>query len=146
MKQVLLTTVLLFFFFASSAQFKFGAGGALNFDGTSLGVTGKGHYTVNEEFAGQGSFTYYFENVTLWALDLDVHYSGFELEAAEFVISPFAGLNFFHVEVLGFGDTSTNLNIGVNATKDLGSLQLFIEPKLILGSGSSLNVAGGVYF
>ena len=51
MKQLLLTSVLLFFFFASSAQVKFGVGGALNFDGSSLGVTGKSHYTINEDFA-----------------------------------------------------------------------------------------------
>ncbi len=146
MKQTLITAILLFFFFSSSAQLKFGAGAALNFDGSSFGLQGKGHYTINEEFAGQGSFTYYFEDFTAWALDLDVHYAALELEAGDFSISPFAGLNFFKVSVLGFGGSTTNINLGVNATKDLGNLELFIEPKITLGNGSSLNVAGGVYF
>ncbi len=142
MKQVLITSVLLFFFISASAQFKVGAGASLNFDGAFFGVTGKGHYTINEDFAGQGSFTYYFENTTVWSLDFDTHYSGFDIEVAEFAISPFAGLNVFRIG----SASSTNINLGVNATKALGSLELFIEPKIILGGGSSLNISGGVYF
>ncbi len=147
MKQVLLTAVLLFFFFASSAQTKFGAGGVLNLDNiNSIGVQGKVHYTINEDFAGQGSFTYYFEDFTLWALDLDAHYSGFDLSLGDFVIRPFAGLQIIRASVAGFGNSDVNINIGVNGTKDLGNLELYIEPKLVIGSGSALNIAGGVYF
>ncbi|MEM9548362.1 MAG: hypothetical protein AAGA77_20430 [Bacteroidota bacterium] len=147
MKHLLLTTVLLFFFFASSAQTKFGAGGVLNLDNlNSIGVTGKVHHTFDDDFAGQGSFVYYFEDITLYAIDLDVHYSGFDIALGDFAIRPFGGLNIFRISVGGFGDTDINLNLGVSGTKDLGSVELFIEPKIIIGSGSALNIAGGVYF
>ena len=45
-------------------------------------------------FASQGSFTYYFESITIWSLELDVLYSGFgDWNVVNFDIIPFAGLN-----------------------------------------------------
>jgi len=136
-----------------SAQFKFGAqAGLLTGGGGSFGVGAKGHYTINEDFAGQGSFTYYFEDFTAWSLDLDVHYSGFDIGDVEsFSLTPFAGLNIYSVSVdTGFGNfgaSSTNLNLGVNGTMPLsGNLSFFVEPKIIIGGGSGFAIAAGVYF
>ena len=137
------------FMFSGNAQsFKFGAQGQLLFDGSFFGVGGKGHYTFNDQFAGQASFTYYFEEVTVWTLDLDVHYSGFNIGDVEsFRLTPFAGLNIFNVSVFGVSANTTNLNLGINGTMPLGdSLEFFVEPKIILGSGSTLAIAAGVYF
>lgn len=137
------------------SQFKFGAGAGLIFDGGSFGLGARGHYTVNEDYAGQGTFTYYFEsNISLWTLDLDVHYSGFNIGDVEsFRLTPFAGLNVYSVSlddvVPGFdaSDTDIGLNLGLNGTMPLsGGLELYIEPKIIIGGGSSLALAAGVYF
>jgi len=134
------------FCLTASAQFKGGVGVSFQIDGTLFGVTGKGHYAINDDFAGQTSFTYYFNELTIWALDFDVHYAGFELDVADFAISPFAGLNIYRFGTGLFSLSSTNINIGVNATKEMGSIELFIEPKISLGGGTSLNLAAGVYF
>ena len=131
------------------SQFKVGAGANFIFDGGSFGVGGRGHYTINEDFAAQGSFHYYFEsNFDVWTLDFDVFYSGFELGDLEgFRLTPFAGLNFIRVSTdLGLGfdvsGSSTNLNLGIQGlTPITESLDLYIEPKIIIGSGSTLAIA-----
>ena len=152
MKRIL---ALVFFVLAlaitGTSQFKFGAGvGLLE---SSFGVQGKGHYTVNDQFAGQGSFTYYFESgFTAWSLDLDVHYRGFEIGDVEgFSIAPFAGLNIYRVSVSGggfnVGTSTTGLNIGVNGTLPItDSMDLYVEPKIVIGGVGSFGIAAGVYF
>ncbi len=149
----ILTLVCCVFAFSYSglAQFQFGAqAGLTTGSGGLFGVGAKGHYTINEQFAGQASFTYYFETGTVWALDLDVHYSGFEIGDVEsFSLTPFAGLNILTFSSgLGFGSfSSTNVNIGMNGRLPLsGNLEFFVEPKLVLGGGSGFVVAAGVYF
>lgn len=132
---------------AGSAQFKFGAGASL-LDG-SFGVQGKAHNTFTDDFAGQGSFTYFFESgITLFAVDLDVHYSGFNLGDVEsFKLAPFAGLNILRASVAGFSSGSTNLNIGINGTMPLtDTMDLYVEPKFVIGNGSGFGVSVGVYF
>ena len=130
------------------SQFKFGAGANLIFDGSYFGLAGRGHYTINEDFAAQGTFTYYLKDFTAWTLDLDVHYSGFEIGDLEgFRLTPFAGLNIFNVSVLGIGATDTGINLGLNGTMPLSSgMDFYLEPKIMLGGGSSLAIAAGVYF
>lgn len=146
-----LITFLFFMILISTSafsQFKVGAGAGLIFDGSLFGVGGKGHYTINEDFAGQGSFTYYFEDFTVWTLDLDVHYSGFDIGDLEsFRLTPFAGLNIFRASILGFGATDTGINLGLNGTMPLtDSMDLYVEPKFMIGGGSSLAISAGVYF
>ncbi|MEL6124430.1 MAG: hypothetical protein AAFR14_11995, partial [Bacteroidota bacterium] len=55
---------------AQQGEFKFGAGAHFFFDGASFGVQGKGNYGINDEWAGQASFSYFFEDFTFWTLDL----------------------------------------------------------------------------
>lgn len=133
--------------FAGSAQLKFGAGGTL-LDG-SFGIQGKAHNTFSEDFAGQATFNYFFESgVTLWGLDFDVHYSGFDLGDVEnFRLSPFAGLNILRASAGGFSSGTTNLNIGINGTMPLtDTMDLYVEPKFVLGDGSGFGLSVGVYF
>ncbi len=148
MKKTLLLLICVFAMgYSAQAQFKIGAGASL-LDGF-FGVGAKAHNSFSEDFAGQASFHYYFESVvTVYTIDLDVHYSGFDIGDVEsFALTPFAGLNFFRAGVSGFGATTTNLNVGVNGTMPLtDTLDLYIEPKLIIGSGSSFGIAAGVYF
>ncbi|MFT6808983.1 MAG: hypothetical protein ACJA01_002215 [Saprospiraceae bacterium] len=125
-----------------SAQFKFGAGVGL-LEGR-FGVQAKAHNTFTEDFAGQGSFTYYFESgATVWSLDLDVHYKGFNIGDVEgFSLAPFAGLNIYRVSA-----SATGLNVGINGTLPItDSLDLYIEPKIVIGGAGSFGIAAGVYF
>ena len=146
MKQTFITSIILLFCFTASAQFKGGVGASFQIDGTLFGLAGKGHYTINDDFAGQTTFTYYFNEFSVWSLDFDAHYAGFDLNTADFIISPFAGLNIYRYGSGLFSVSSTNINLGVNGTKEIGSLELFIEPKISLGNGSSVNLSAGVYF
>ena len=141
-------------FLSASAfgQFKFGAGVSLELVDL-FGISGKAHYTVNEDFAGQASFSYFFEDFTVWALDLDVHYSGFDIGDVEgFSLTPFAGLQVgtISVDLGGFGDASNTdigLNIGIAGVIAItDSLDLFIEPKLTIGGLEGVFLSGGVYF
>ena len=131
--------------FTASAQLKFGAGiNILN----DLGVQGKVHNTFSEKVAGQGSFTYFFvSNATVWNLDLDVHYSGFDIGDVEsFALTPFAGFNVFGVSAFGISTTDIGLNIGINGTMPLSGMQLYIEPKIVINNGTDFAIAAGVYF
>ena len=133
--------------YSAEAQTKFGAGVTL-LDGF-FGVGARAHNSFTEDFAGQASFHYYFESlVTVYAIDVDVHYSGFDIGDVEnFAITPFAGLNIFRSSQSGFGGTSTNLNIGVNGSLPLtDTLDLYIEPKFIIGSDTAFGISAGVYF
>jgi len=136
---------------SSFGQFKFGAGVSLELVDL-FGITGKGHYTVNEDFAGQASFSYFFEDFTVWALDLDVHYNGFDIGVVEgFTLTPFAGLQVGTISVdVGFGsvsNTDIGLNIGIVGVIPItDSLDLFIEPKVTIGGLEGIFLAGGVYF
>lgn len=142
------------FCMTASAQFKFGAGINIDLDDSLFGITGKGHYQINDDYAGQASFTYFFEKdlVKFWTLDLDVHYGGFDIGDLEgFHLTPFAGLNIANasVDIGGFGgsDTEMGINIGINATIPITeSLDLFIEPKLIISGIDGIGIAAGVYF
>lgn len=148
MRKLIVTCVFMLAFAASSsAQFKFGAGAQL-FDG-SFGLQGKANNAFTEDFSGQVSFTYYLESgITLWALDADVHYYGFELGDLEsFKLAPFAGLNFLNASVGGFSDSNIGLNVGINGSLPLdGGLEIYIEPKLVIAGGSGFAISGGVYF
>ncbi len=132
---------------SAQAQFKFGAG--VGFLDSSFGVGAKAHNTFSDDFAGQASFHYYFESaITVYSLDFDLHYSGFDLGDVEsFALTPFAGLNLFRVGIAGFGATATSINLGVNGTMPLtDSLDLYVEPKLTIGDNTAFGIAAGVYF
>jgi len=146
MKRILTLAICVFALgFSASAQFKFGAGANVFFNGGSIGIGAKAHNTFTDDIAGQASFHLYLENGSPWSLDLDVHYRGLDLGSLEdFSLSPFAGLI-----VLGTGTrTVAGINLGLNGTKSItDQLDLYIEPKFSIVSGeSSLALAAGVYF
>ena len=132
----------------TSAQFKFG-GGVQLLDG-EFGIQAKANNSFTEEFSGQSTFSYYFTSgFSLWGIDADVHYYGFELGDLEsFALAPFAGLNFTTISALGVSDSEIGINIGVNGTLPLdGGLEVYLEPKIIIGGGfNGFAISGGVYF
>lgn len=154
MKKLTALFVFLFLIGTSSysQEFKFGAGISLELVDL-FGISGKAQYMVNEDFAGQASFTFFLEDPgTWWALDLDVLYGGFDIGDVEgFSITPFAGLQVASFSIdIGLGsasDTDIGINLGVQALIDItDSLELFIEPKVTLGGFEGVYLAGGVFF
>ena len=153
-KIITIAALVMAFGMTGMAQFKFGAGAQLITNGGAFGVGGKGHYTITDEWAGQGSFHIMFDEAANWTLDLDAHYSGFDIGDVEgFSLAPFAGIN-----IISFGGgniagvnlpsfTDTNINLGINGTLPISDgLSVYIEPKIILGSGSGFVIGAGVYF
>lgn len=153
-KSILLGIFTMILCVSASAQLKFGAGLNLDLDDGFIGLTAKGHATINEEYAGQASFSYFFEknSVKVWTIDLDVHYSGFNIGDLEgFRLTPFGGLNVFHTSVniggFGGGNTELGINLGLNATFPINErLDLFIEPKIVISGIDGIGLAAGVYF
>lgn len=154
MKRILTLVVCVFALsYSASSQVKFGPQATLFFDGTVFGVGAKAHKAFSDDIEGQASFTYFLESGTFWAIDVDVLYNGFDIGDVEsFKITPFAGLNYFNspgITILGVsaGGSSVGLNLGVSAKKAISDgLELFIEPKIILGGGSTFALSGGVFF
>ena len=136
MRKYLLTTILtLGIAVIGFSQFKFGAGLTADIDDGFIGVHAKGKYFVNDEYAGQASFTYFFEddNVTFWNIDLDVHYMGLEIG---------------DVDVAGVdGDTELGLNIGIQGVIPItDELELYIEPKIVIAGMDGFLLSAGVFF
>ena len=156
MKKLLSIALFAVLFCSSSfSQFKIGAGINLDLDDSLFGIQGKVHNVFTEEYAGQVSFTYFFEknNVTFWNLDLDVHYSGWELgDESSVEFTPFGGLNVSHSSQdtgvgSSLGNTEMGINIGINVTFPASdNLNIFIEPKFVLSGIDGFVIAGGVYF
>lgn len=128
-------------------QIKFGAGVSLQV-ADLFGVGGRAHYTINEKFAAQAGVNIWLEEFFDYSIDLDAYYQGFDIGDLEgFSLTPFAGLNIARYSVLGFGDTQVGLNIGLQGLLSLtGSLDLYIEPKLVIGGLDGFYISGGVYF
>ena len=156
MRKYLLTTILtLGIAVVGFSQFKFGAGLTADIDDGFIGINAKGKYFVNDEYAGQATFTYFFEddNIQFWNIDLDVHYMGLEIGDVEgFNITPFAGL---HVSRANFdipigsvsGDTELGINLGVQGTIPItDNLELYIEPKLVIAGMDGFILSAGVFF
>jgi outer membrane protein X len=154
MRKYFLTTILtLGIAVIGFSQFKFGAGLTADIDDGFIGVNAKGKFFVNDEYAGQATFTYFFEddNVTFWNIDLDVHYMGFEIGDLEgFNLTPFGGL---HVSRANFdiagvkGDTELGLNIGIQGVIPItDELELYIEPKIVIAGMDGFLLSAGVFF
>lgn len=156
MKKKLLTLLILIgCSLAGYGQFKFGAGLTADIDDGFVGVTGKAHNIFTDEYAGQVSFSYFFEdnNITYWAIDLDVHYMGWDIGDVEgFNITPFGGLQIaranYDVPFMGNdGDSELGINVGIQGNIPItDELDLFIEPKIIISGLDGFVLSAGVFF
>lgn len=127
----------------SHAQLNFGAGAQLIFDGSVFGVQGKVLYkNLTDQIDLSGSFTLYLEDGIDWAIDVDAQYQLTETDAG-IRLYPFAGVNILK----SFANTDIGINLGFGGRMKLtDSLDLYVEPKIILNNGSSLAVTAGVFF
>jgi hypothetical protein len=148
MKRLLLLLFSTAFFITSAhGQLKFGAGINLLND---IGIQGKVHNVFSETIAGQGSFTLFFSSgATIFNIDLDAHYYAFDLGDLEsFALTPFAGINIFSSSgENNSGRTDIGLNLGINGTLQLTeTLELYVEPRIVINNGTDFGLAAGVYF
>lgn len=147
MKKLLLLFVGLFLFTATmDAQFRFGAGAQLMFEGSTFGLQGKALYNINETIDAAGTFTFHLEDGIDWTLDLDAHYLLLEI-GQDIGFKPFAGLSILRWGAFGFSDTDIGINVG--AFFDVlrsGDMQFYVEPKYRIGDFDSLVISGGVLF
>ncbi len=150
MKNIAITFLLFFGLITTGfSQFSFGAGVQMIFDGSVLGIQGKALYDVNDSWAGAGTFTYHLEDFYNFSIDFDAHYKGLEI-SDNFNLAPMVGLSITSFDfgvILGGSHTDTGLNIGAFITFGAGdSIEIYLEPKFILGGAGSLAVSGGILF
>ncbi len=123
------------------------------FEGSALGIDLRGVFGINDKFRIGADFDFYFaeENVTLWAIDGNVHYVFVEDEV---LVYGLAGLAILHVSFDGtlFGipveinetDIGLNLGGGVDVPTKFGAV--FGELKIQIEDVAQVVIAGGVRF
>ncbi len=147
MKKIILSvSFLVSCFCIAQAQVEFGGG--LQFykpsGGSSIGIGAEALVNLNEEFDLNPSFHYYFEDVTIYAIDADVHYKKLVLND-KVKLNPFAGLNVLKISSL---DAELGINLGVHIQSPINdSFTLYVEPKLILISDADgFALGAGILF
>lgn len=132
----------------SFGQLKFGAGVSL-LDVEFFGVQGKALMDLEEATGqpldGAATFTYYFNEVIDWSIDLDAHYRLLTF-GEDIALAPLAGLQIARAGFAGIGSTDIGLNLGANFTIPLESFTLYAQPKLIFGGFDSFTIAAGILF
>jgi len=129
----------------SKAQVQFGAG--LQFlkpdIGSSFGIGAEVLFALNEDYALNPSFHYYFEEGNSLAIDVDVHYTRLLINDSV-RLNPFAGLNLVNASE----ETELGINLGLHVQAPINeNFEFYVEPKLIIIS--SLNgyaIGAGVLF
>mgnify|MGYP003881448753 CR=1 FL=1 len=162
MKSQVLTVALAMLTMPLFAQINVGGGIAFGSEIENLGFTAKGTYSINEQWEGAASFTYFIPKSfgtidwTLWALNLDGHYLKNVNE--KFTIYPLAGLsiggftfdnNFSFGGVDGGKTTTTEVGINLGGGAYLGiseKMKGYAEIKYIVGGFDQLVLNAGVLF
>ncbi len=126
---------------------------------SSMGISAKGVYLIDDVWEASAAFTYLFENnYTNWSmLDLDGHYVFSSDESKAFY--GLAGLNFTFWKVQlptqyesffgnsGISGTEVGLNLGVGGRYTLSDkLNLVGEVKYTLGGFGFLTIGAGVLY
>ncbi len=124
------------------AQFNFGAGAQLIFDGSVFGVQGKALYEWDETWRGAGTFTVHLKEGLDWTIDLDGQYKLLKV-SDNFDLAPLAGLGILK------GSSTTDIGLNLGAFIDFvpsDSYHIYIEPKIVLGGADAFTISGGILF
>lgn len=143
MKKITLLIVGFFFMHQLSAQFKLGGG--LNYieKPSSIGIQAKALFGINEHLAMAGDAGYYITKGSQYDLNANLLWRALDVNGV-FKLYPEGGIGFYQVK-------DEELDIGIN----LGlfsyfpvtdTLDLYIEPKVMIGSANSFALAAGVFF
>ncbi len=125
------------------SQIDFGGGVSMVTDETSFGLGLKTIFNLGDELMGSVGGDYYFNNIDVWDINIDVHYKLTD-RFEGFYVHPFAGLNIAG-GVDENDDTEIGINLGVLSRFNMEKYDLYIEPKYTLGSLGSFVVSIGVF-
>lgn len=127
----------------SFAQFKFGAGLGYLENGNQFSLQAKTAVGITNELMLGGSYNYYLSSANQYDVNVDAMWRIIDINRTVYIY-PFGGLHFIK-------PNNTRIDIGIN----LGlfsyfpiteKLELYIEPKYILGSARSFSLSAGVFF
>lgn len=157
---VILTAIILSAFFSgnlSAQDFSLGAGVNYATGLNGVGISINGNYAINKNIQIAPVFIHYFENdgLTWNVLDVDGHYK-FVVDSAIDVYG-IAGLGItFTSFTIDFGpylggeqstsDSNFGFNLGLGASKNLGSVDIFAEAKYTINSDGYLKIGVGVLY
>jgi len=144
----------------ASAQISVGGGLAYGTNIEEIGIQVGGTYVLNEEMRVGGDFIYWltesneFADVTFFEINANFNYIFFEEE--DLVIYAIGTLGLHrasvdsNVDLGGFGgfdvsssETELGLGVGAGLEYDLGSVLLYVEPRLFLSGFDQLSLAAG---
>ena len=115
-----------------------------NFDTEDLLLGAQLSWPITPSFDLYPTFDYYFvSGGSLWALNFDAKYRPPTRTGAWYVGG---GLNYLHASSGGVGGSDTNLNLLTGLEGRRGSMRPYVEARLIVGSGSTFQIAGGLNF
>jgi len=127
---------------ATSSGPTYGAHLGYNFDVDDLLLGAQLAWPITPSLALYPTFDYYFVSPgALWALNLDLKFRPPTRYGAWYVGG---GLNYSHASLNGNGAGDTGLNLLTGLEGRRGRTRPYVEGKLILASGSSFQLVGGV--
>lgn len=129
-------------------EIKFGAGINL-WDLDQIGLQGKAVYGISDQLNLGGMFTYFLSDFIDIEFDANVQYTGLDVSDS-FKLNPLAGLSYISFggdDFFGVSLNTTSLHIGASFLFVLESgTTIYVDPILILDSGSGLNLNAGILF
>ncbi len=125
------------------AQFKLGAGLQYLERTNQIGVHAKTAIGINDKIMLNASGNYYLSKAFRYDVNADVNWRLFDVNETVFFY-PLAGLNFLKATD---SDIDIGINLGIFSYFPLSDrLDMYLEPKLILGSINSFAMSAGVFF
>ena len=122
----------------SSSGPSYGAHIGYNFDVEEMLLGAQLSWPMTPQLALYPTFDYYFVSPgSLWALNFDLKYRPPTRYGAWYVGG---GLNLLHAT----GGSDTNLNLFTGLEGRRGKTRPYVEARVILGNGSSFQIAGGL--
>ena len=127
---------------ATVAAPHFGGHVGYNFDVNEILLGAQLSYPISPRFDLYPSFDFYFvDNGSLWALNFDVKYRPRTRSGAFYVGG---GINYSRISNGGNSGSDTNLNAFAGLEGRRRRVWPYAEARLILGDGSSFQLAGGL--
>ena len=127
---------------AATAGPSYGAHLGYNFDVDEVLIGGQLSWPMTPQLDLYPTFDYYFvSGGSLWALNFDLKYRPPTRYGAWYVGG---GVNLSHASSGGNSGSDTNLNVLTGLEGRRGRSRPYVEAKIILGSGSSFQIVGGL--
>jgi len=126
---------------ACFGQLRLGIGSQLVVDNIVLGLQGKVLYESDDNWRLGSTFTYHFDRVYDWTVDLDGQYQLITV-GADTRIAPVLGFSLQQ----GNGGLDPGANAGLFIDFHLDNLNLYVEPKFVFKKASTIAFSAGLLF